>query len=76
MAHLLLNDFLHLFIYDAAKTVRPLTSYSTKNSNRDTVLNSNKFKLDTHNLATPQTCYAFSAHRQKEEKINILKHRK
>jgi hypothetical protein len=75
MAHLLLHDFLHLFIYDAAKTVRPLTSYSTKNSNRGTVLNPNKFRLDTlFNPAAPQTLYfmLFSIHKQKEEKINIL----
>ncbi len=30
MADLLLHDFLHLFLYDAAKMVRPLTSYTTK----------------------------------------------
>ncbi len=37
LAHLLLHDFLHLFMYDAAKTVSPLTAYSTKNSNRGLV---------------------------------------
>jgi hypothetical protein len=58
MAHLLLHDFLHLFIYDAAKTVRPLTSYSTKNSNSGTVLKRNKVRLDTHfNPAAPQTLH-------------------
>jgi hypothetical protein len=30
IAHLLLHDFLHLFIYDASKKVCPLISYSTK----------------------------------------------
>jgi hypothetical protein len=30
-------EFLNLLMYDVAQTVRPLTSYSTKNSNSGTV---------------------------------------
>jgi hypothetical protein len=48
MTHLLLHKILHLFIYDAAKkTVSPLTSCSTKNSNRDTVNNYSHLRLSS-----------------------------
>jgi hypothetical protein len=33
LANLLLHILLHLLTYDAVQTVRPLTAYSTKNSN-------------------------------------------
>jgi hypothetical protein len=74
MAHLLLHDFLHLFIYDAAKTSAHVVQY--KKSNRGTVLNSNKFRMDIHfNPAASQNITRlclFSPTGRKERKRNIL----
>jgi hypothetical protein len=57
-------------MYDADKTVRPLTSYNTKNSNRGgTVLNPNKFRMDTlFHPAAPQTLQGYAYFRPQAKK--------